>query len=170
MDLSLAKIKGIGPSRLKALNAAGIYTVRDMVMFLPRDYRDLSVFTPLNEVRPGGVYSVKVRVAGEPSQRRARKLVITKVYVTDDTETLPVVWYNQPWLKEHMTRGRELMLYGRCEARGGSIQFSSPTIEKETGLIPVYRNVQGVPARAVRQSVDMKCIYTKKTTVSAKNC
>ena len=154
MDVSLSGIKGIGPARLKAFNAVGIHTVRDLVMFLPRDYRDLSVFTPLNEVRPGGVYSVKVRVAGEPSQRRARKLVITKVYVTDDTETLPVVWYNQPWLKEHMTRGRELMLYGRCEARGGSIQLSSPAIEQETGLIPVYRNIPGVPAKAVRQSVE----------------
>ncbi|MBP3410166.1 MAG: ATP-dependent DNA helicase RecG [Clostridia bacterium] len=154
MDVSLSGIKGIGPARLKAFNAVGIHTVRDLVMFLPRDYRDLSVFTPLNEVRPGGVYSVKVRVAGEPSQRRARKLVITKVYVTDDTETLPVVWYNQPWLKEHMTRGRELMLYGRCEARGGSIMLSSPAIEQETGLIPVYRNVPGVPAKAVRQSVE----------------
>jgi ATP-dependent DNA helicase RecG len=105
MDVSLSGIKGIGPARLKAFNAVGIHTVRDLVMFLPKDYRDLSVFTPLNEVRPGGVYSVKVRVAGEPSQRRARKLVITKVYVTDDTETLPVVWYNQPWLKEQLTRG-----------------------------------------------------------------
>jgi len=154
MDVSLSGIKGIGPARLKAFNAVGIHTVRDLVMFLPRDYRDLSVFTPLNEIRPGGVYSVKVRVAGEVSQRRARKLVITKVYVTDDTETLPVVWYNQPWLKDQLTRGRELMLYGRCEARGGAIQLSSPTVEQETGLIPVYRNITGIPAKAVRQSVE----------------
>ena len=99
MNLSLSGIKGIGPARLKAFEAAGIRTVRDLVMFLPRDYRDLSVFTPLSEIQPGETVSVKVRVAGEVSQRRARRLVITKVYVTDDSDTLPVVWYNQPWLK-----------------------------------------------------------------------
>ena len=153
MNLSLSGIKGIGPARLKAFEAVGIRTVRDLVMFLPRDYRDLSVFTPLSEIQPGETVSVKVRVAGEVSQRRARRLVITKVYVTDDTDTLPVVWYNQPWLKEQLARGRELMLHGRCEARGGTIQLSSPTIEQETGLIPVYRNIPGIPAKAVRQCV-----------------
>ena len=154
MNLSLAGIKGIGPARLKAFEAAGIHTIRDLVMFLPKDYRDLSVFTPLEEVRPGEIVSVKVRVAGEVSQRRARKLVITKVYVTDDTETLPVVWYNQPWLKEQLTRGRELMLHGRVEVRGGAIQISSPNIEQEQGMLPVYRNIPGIPAKAVRQSVE----------------
>ena len=153
-DVSLSTIRGIGPARLKAFEAAGIRSVRDLVMFLPRDYRDLSAFTPLCELRPGEAYSVHVRVAGEVSQRRARKLVITKVYVTDGSETMAVVWYNQPWLKDQLTRDRELMLYGRCEARGGSLQLSSPTIEQETGLIPVYRSISGVPPKAVRQSVE----------------
>ena len=153
-DVSLSTIRGIGPARLKAFEAAGIRSVRDLVMFLPRDYRDLSAFTPLCEVRPGETVSVRVRVAGEASQRRARRLVITKVYVTDGSETMAAVWYNQPWLKDQLTRDRELLLYGRCEARGGSIQLSSPTIEQETGLIPVYRSISGVPPKAVRQSVE----------------
>ena len=154
MDVSLNGVRGIGPARLKAFHEAGIDSVRDLVMFLPRDYRDLTAFTPLDEIQPGETVSVKVRVVGEPSQRRARKLVITKVYVTDDTQTLPVVWYNQPWLKEQLTRGRELMLCGRCEVRGGTIQISSPTIEQEAGLLPVYRSIPGVPAKAMRACVE----------------
>lgn len=154
MDIALSQIRGIGPARLKAFEAAGIRSVRDLIMFLPKDYRDLSRFKPLAELRTGDIAPVKVRVVGEAVQRRARKLVITKVFVTDDTETLPVVWYNQPWLKDQMTRGRELMLYGRCEARGGGVQITSPAIEQETGLIPVYKNIPGIPAKAVRQCVE----------------
>lgn len=154
MDIDLSQIRGVGPARLKALEAAGIKSVRDLVMFLPKDYRDLSQLKTLAELRVGEIAPVKVRVVGEATQRRVKKLVITKVYVTDDTETLPVVWYNQPWLKEQMTRGRTLMLYGRCEARGGSLQITSPVIEQETGLIPIYRNISGIPAKAVRQCVE----------------
>ena len=154
MDLPLSGIRGIGPARLKAFEAAGIRSVRDLVMFLPRDYRDLSQFTPLSELRPGDMAALRVRVAGEATQRRARKLVVTKVYVTDGTETLPAVWYNQPWLKDQLAPGRELMLYGRCEARGGGLQISSPSIEHEAGLLPVYRSVPGVPAKAVRLCVE----------------
>ena len=63
MNMPLNGIRGIGPARLKAFQAAGIHSVRDLVMFLPRDYRDLSAFSPLNEIRPGEIVSVKVRVA-----------------------------------------------------------------------------------------------------------
>ena len=154
MDYSLKGIRGVGPARQQAFEKAGIHTIRDLIMFLPKDYRDLSQFTPLREIRPGETVSVRVRVAGEVSQRHVRRLTITKVYVTDDTETLPVVWYNQPWLKNQLEKGRELMLHGRCEARGGGIQISSPSIETEAGLIPVYRAIPGVPAKAVRQSIE----------------
>ena len=47
MDFSLTQIKGIGLARLKAFEAAGIRTVRELVMCLPREYRDFTQITPL---------------------------------------------------------------------------------------------------------------------------
>jgi hypothetical protein len=86
MDISLSEIKGIGSARLKAFEAAGIRTVRELVMFLPKEYRDLSATVPLAGLQPGDTAAVRVRVAGEAGMRRARKLTIVKVYVTDGTE------------------------------------------------------------------------------------
>lgn len=154
MDISLSGIKGIGPARLKAFEAAGIRTVRELVMFLPREYRDLTHTVPLAALKPGDTAAVRVRVAGEVSERRARRLLITKVYVTDDTDTVQVVWYNQPWLKKQMEPGRELLLYGKAEHRQGYLSLVSPTVEQGQGLIPVYRNIAGIPAKALRQSVE----------------
>ncbi len=154
MDISLTGIKGIGPARLKAFEAAGIRTVRELVMFLPREYRDLTHTVPLAALKPGDTAAVRVRVAGEVSERRARRLLITKVYVTDDTDTIQVVWYNQPWLKKQMEPGRELLLYGKAEHKQGYLSLVSPTVEQGQGLIPVYRNIAGIPARALRQSVE----------------
>ena len=74
--------------------------------------------------------------------------------MTDDTETLPVVWYNQPWLKNNLPKGRELLLYGKLETKRGYLQLSSPTIEQEEGLIPVYRAISGVPQKLLRQLVE----------------
>ncbi len=154
MDISLSRIKGIGPARLKAFEAAGITTVRELVMFLPKEYRDLTQTVPLSELRPGDTACVKVKVAGEASQRRAKRLVITKLYVTDGTDTVPVIWYNQPWLKNQMQPGRELLLYGKAEHKQGYVTLVSPAIEQGQGLIPVYRNIAGIPAKALRQSVE----------------
>lgn len=154
MDIALTGIKGIGPARLKAFEAAGIHTVRELVMFLPKEYRDLSAPVPLSELKPGDTAAVRVRVAGEVSERRARRLVITRLYVTDGTEVIPVIWYNQPWLKKQMTPDRELLLYGKAELKNGYVTLISPAIEQGDGLIPVYRNIPGIPAKALRQSVE----------------
>ena len=154
MDFPLTHIKGIGPARVKAFEAAGIRTVRELVMFLPKEYRDLNTTVPLAALQPGDTACVRVRVAGEVSERRARRLLITKLYVTDDTDTVPVVWYNQPWLKKQMAPGRELLLYGRAEMKQGYVTLVSPTIESGQGLIPVYRSIPGIPAKALRQSVE----------------
>ncbi len=144
MDFPLSDIRGIGPARVNALAAVGLYTVRDLVMFLPRDYRDLTNTVPLRELRPGQTAAVRVQVVGEVMQKRVRRLVITKVFVSDGSDTMGVVWYNQPWLKEQLSVGREMTLYGRCEARGGAIQISSPAIENAGGIVPVYRSVPGM--------------------------
>ena len=154
MDISLSSIKGIGPARVKAFEAAGIRTVRELTMFLPKEYRDLTNTVPLEALKPGDTAAVRVRVAGEVSERRARRLLITKLYVTDDTDTIPVIWYNQPWLKKQMTPGRALTLYGKAEMKQGYVTLVSPTIEAGEGLVPVYRNIPGIPAKALRQSVE----------------
>ena len=153
MDISLSQIRGIGPARLKAFEAAGIRTVRELTMFLPKEYRDLTQTTPLAMLQPGEAAAVRVRVTGEVMERRARRLLITRVYVTDDSDTVQVVWYNQPWLKKQLTPGRELLLYGKAEHRQGYLSLVSPTIEQSEGLVPVYRAIAGIPAKALRQSV-----------------
>lgn len=152
--MSLSGIRGIGPSRLKALNQVGIYTVRDLAMQLPRDYRDLTKTTPLSALKAGEVAAVHVRVSGEVREQRAKKLLITKVFVTDDTEIVPVVWYNQPWLKNQLTKGRELLLYGKAEWKKGVLYLVSPTIEQSETLIPVYKAIAGLPAKSMRAAVE----------------
>ena len=154
MDLPLSEVKGIGPARLKALADAGITSVRELVMDLPREYRDLRESTPLCEAKAGESAAYRVQVAGDATEQRARRLLITRVYVTDGTETLMAVWYNQPWLKKQLPRGRELLLYGKAEIRRGALQLVSPTIETGEEILPVYKPIPGVPQKVFRQLVE----------------
>ena len=93
MDFALSSIKGIGPARAKAFEAAGIRSVRELVMNLPKEYRDLTCTTPLCELKAGDTAAVRVRVAGQVTEQRAKRLLITKVYVTDGTDTIPVICF-----------------------------------------------------------------------------
>ncbi len=154
MNIPLSEVKGIGPARLKALAEAGIYSVRELVMYLPREYRDMLEPTPLCDAHPGEMCACRVRVAGDVVEQRAKKLLITRVYVTDGTETLMAVWYNQPWLKKQLPRGREMLLYGKVEQKRGVTQLVSPVIESEEKIVPVYKPIPGVQQKTLRQLME----------------
>ena len=154
MNIPLSQVKGIGPSRILALANAGINSVRDMVLYLPKEYRDMLESTPLCDARPGEMLACRVRVAGDVVEQRAKKLLITKVYVTDGTETMQAVWYNQPWLKKQLPRGREMLLYGKVEIKRGVTQLVSPAIESDEQIVPVYKPIPGIPQKTFRQLME----------------
>ncbi len=154
MNYPLSQVKGIGPSRVVALANAGIHSVRDMVLYLPKEYRDMLESVPLCEARPGSMIACRVKVAGDVTEQRVKKLLITKVYVTDGTETLQAVWYNQPWLKKQLPRGREMLLYGKVEIKRGVTQLVSPVIESDEQIVPVYKPIPGIPQKTFRQLME----------------
>ncbi len=153
MDVELSRVPGLGPSRLKALETAGIRTAREMVARLPSGYRDLSSPVPIGDLRAGDEAAVLVKVEGSAVETRAAGLLITRAYVSDGTDAIPVVWYNQPWLKRQLQPGRELLLYGRVEFRRGTLQMTCPAIERERAIVPVYRPVAGIPPKAFRDAM-----------------
>ena len=153
MDFPLTELPGVGKARLDAFHAAGIDSVRGLLAVLPKDYRDLTHIVSLADMRPGADAACRVRVAGEVSEHRAGRLLITRVYVTDGEDTVAAVWYNQPWLKKQLYRGRELLLYGRVEARKGYLQLTCPAIEREGGITPIYKAIPGVPNKTLQNCV-----------------
>lgn len=152
-NTELTHIKGLGPKRAEALQLAGIRTAQDFLYYLPREYRDLSRITPLCELRAGESCAMRVRVAAPATTVRASGVILTRAVVSDGTEALPAVWFNQPWLREQLKVGRELLLYGRAEVKNGRMQLSCPSIETEQGLVPVYKPIPGVPTKMLRSVI-----------------
>jgi len=151
--MNLSDLKGVGNARLKALNEAGIHTLHDLVMYFPAGYRDLSTIVPLFEMTAGRTAAVKVTVASPATQVYAKGLMITRCTVSDGTDAVNCVWYNQPWLKANLPVGRKLLLYGRAEMKGAKLTLVCPSFETEEGLIPYYKSVAGIAPKTLSQMV-----------------
>ena len=150
MDSPLTTLKGVGAARQKALETAGLRTVCDLIEYLPQSYRDLNDVRPLALLSAGDEAAVRVRVAGGVNVYFAsKKLTVIRVKVQDESGKMTAVWYNQPWLRETLTPGRELLLYGKCEMRSGTLQLMCPAIEEGNGLKPVYKSIAGVSPKVL---------------------
>ena len=163
-DTPVRYARGVGPARAALLAELGVSTVRDLLYMLPRRVEDRSRLRPIYELRHGAVETVQGTIGAvrQFRPRGRRGLVITRAAVTDGSGVLHAVWYNQPYLARHLTRGRAVVLHGRVARRSGEIQMAAPEFElvddgEETlhvgRIVPVYRSTSGLSQRVLRTTV-----------------
>ncbi|MDD3335579.1 MAG: ATP-dependent DNA helicase RecG [Eubacteriales bacterium] len=153
--MELSALTGIGKTRLDALHAAGIFSLRDLLYAVPWKYRDASQITLLKDLAPGRQSLVKVLRQGEAKRSffGAKKSRVTCTF-TDESGSITACWFNQPWMRENLNKGTRFFLCGMVEGR----QMLNPTLEKEIRIVPLYRPIEGLPQRThetiVRQALE----------------
>ena len=162
------KIHGVGPRSLQHLNKLGIFTVRDLLWYFPFRYNDYSQIKKINELQEGEIVSLIVRIKKISIYRSPRKrMFIINAQVEDDTGVLPVIWFNQVYLRQIFKPGMIVSLSGKVRTQGKKFILSSPNYEiissvssdttdivsqlEHTGrLVPVYPETKGFTSRAIR--------------------
>ncbi len=129
MDLSqeVTSIKGVGAKTAASLNKAGIFTVRDLLYFLPRDYENFQAAVKIKDLRPG-----KVMIRGKISDLKANYtrrhgLSITTGQISDETGVIRVVWFNQPYRAKQFDESKEYYFTGNYDLKRGRYQLTSPS-------------------------------------------
>jgi ATP-dependent DNA helicase RecG len=157
LDTPLRYLKGVGEKTEKLLNKLEIYTVYDLLCFLPRDYKDFTETVPVESLAEGAEAAVCCTVEGEPKLNRIRRnLNILKFTVGDGTGRLAVYYFNQPYLKDHIKAGDTLYLLGRMQKKGREARMDNPLLERgkpEHPILPVYRLTAGLNQKKLRQFI-----------------
>ena len=84
LQASLGTVRGIGPVRLRALEAAGFFTIEDLLRHLPARYEDRRTILQVSEVRTPGVVTVVARIENAPAGALQTRID------ADDAHALPV--------------------------------------------------------------------------------
>ena len=148
--MELKDLKGLGKVRLESLSAAGIFSLRDLLSFLPKGYKDVSELTPIGELRPGEAAAVRARVKTGPRLSRYRGLTSVTATLEDDTGHVPCVWYNQPWMMNQLAFEGKRIFYGRAEVKNKRLTLLNPTREEAQRITPIYRPLPGIPGKVMR--------------------
>src|SRR5207253_9724624 len=78
-------VKGVAPQRAELLGQRGIYTLEDLLGYLPFRYEDRLHFSKVKDIQPHGTYTIRARVmSGQAVRRRRCRDAIYHLLVQDD--------------------------------------------------------------------------------------
>ena len=154
----LSRVKGVGAKTSEQLGAAGLFTVNDLITFLPRAHEDFSEVVSIADIRPGKM-TIKARCEKISTRPVRRGLRLTTATLVDDTGKLQAIWFNQPYRTTQLASSEdEFYFSGEFEFNYNRYQLSNPSAEKVSDmpvqtdrLLPVYRQVKGLKSQLVRK-------------------
>ena len=138
--------------------------MEDLLFHLPFRYEDRSAFLPIAALAPGARATVRGRVMTAVLRRtRARGFTIFEAVIEDGSGAIRAVFFNQPYLRTLLPRGRDVILYGEATpARHGrhGLVLQSPQIEVvpagdteaiHTGrVVPIHPRLPEMSPRTIR--------------------
>src|SRR5580698_6641588 len=123
-------VKGVGPRIGEVLAAKGIYTVGDLLHYLPFRYEDRLNPRGISELRAGEMATVvgEVRNSG---LFRTRGAPIFQLTVGQGRSRLRCLWFNATYLQDKFKPGQMIALYGKVEEdqRSRELQIVQPQFE-----------------------------------------
>lgn len=171
LETPVAKLPLIGPTFARRLKRLGIETAEDLLYHFPFRYEDYSIVAPIVSLQDGETVTVQGEVSEMKNVYTRHGKKIQKAKISDDTGTLEVVWYNQPFLVRTIHQGQKVSLSGKVSQFGKNLVMESPDYEilKEplaanhqqlvtihTGrLVPIYPETGRVSSKWLRSRINL---------------
>ena len=162
-------IKGVGPQRAELLAGRGIYTLGDLLGYLPFRYEDRIHFSKVGDIQPNGTYTIRARVVGGQAirSRRFRRDAIYHLLVQDEAGgLLACKFFHGGYLEGRFETGQPLILHGKAEIdrlRPARLEMINPQIEllnseeidsAEVGrIVPIYEAIGTISSKQIRRAM-----------------
>lgn len=159
MSSSIGEVKGVGPALEKALASLGIKTVDDILDYFPRRYEDFSVVSKISKLQPGAV-TVEAVVESVTSKYIRRGMHITEAIVSDESGSLKITWFNQPYRANALKKGSKYFFSGTYELSYRQMRLMNPSAElaveftlNTARIVPVYRENKNITSKQIRKVI-----------------
>lgn len=157
---SVSMLKGIGEQRERKLQKLGISTIEDLLTHYPREYKDRSEILKIADLPMDEPSTFLAQVKEEGQNSRHGRLVYTRMKVYDETGSVGVLWYNQPYMKNSLKIGEWYLFSGKLQKKYGRKEILSPEVERigenfaGGRIIPVYPASEGVSQKMLRNLME----------------
>ncbi len=160
LKTSISKLTRVGKTTVRRLEKLGLKTAEDLIHHWPFRYDDYSKILTITELKTKKSGTVKAKINLIANHRSPRKkITITEAIVSDKTDSVKVVWFNQPFLTKILKPGQEVYLAGKVDYDDYyGLQFLNPSYEICRGkspihtgrLVPIYSTTINLSQKQIR--------------------
>lgn len=175
LSKKVSLLPGVGDKTETKLSKLGIKTFQDLLFYFPRTYKNLSEIKPIATSKEGEECTFEATVQSIETRKsfRRRRMAITEALIGDKTGSIPVIWFNQPYLSKTLKIGNIYLFNGKVKLGRMGLQLQSPTFEPikkdQTHIgriVPIYPATEGITPRMLRfyiKTVIDQCGAVKET-------
>ncbi|NUM25546.1 MAG: ATP-dependent DNA helicase RecG [Candidatus Buchananbacteria bacterium] len=155
----VSQITRVGKTTADRLKRLEIETVNDLIFYYPWRWEDLSKISKISELKTGELSTIKVKIQLLSSRRSlAKRKILTEGLVADESGSLKIVWFNQPFLAKTLQIGDEVYFSGKVDFGRYGFQMTNPVYEKVTNgstthtarIVPIYPLTHSLTAKQIR--------------------
>ncbi len=165
LETEVQYLKGVGPKLAQVLSKLNIYTLGDLLFHLPRRYEDRRHFRKIAHARSGEAITVAGKLVTVDNVKVRNNMTLTKAYLDDGSGVLELVWYNQPYMKDTLSKLRNsvIVAYGVVKESPYGLQMETPEWEdlpdgadpdsllSVNRIVPIYPLTEGIRQKRMRQ-------------------
>jgi ATP-dependent DNA helicase RecG len=153
----VSDLKGVGDAVSKKLAYLGLKTVADLIDYFPRRYDDYSLTTTIAKLKPGPV-TIEAEIKQVKGRYVRRGLHITEAVASDDTGSVRLVWFNQPYRAASLKSDTRYFIAGEFGLNYRHLSIMNPSVEmvsefpvNAARIVPVYRETKGLTSKQIRR-------------------
>ncbi len=163
LNKPLSGLKQIGDKRAQALQKLGVSTIYQLLFFFPRSYRDWRQTMPLDQLIEEELVLIGGRII-DSNLAQTRTISIVKAQISDDSDLITAVWYNQPFVQRQLYAGREIVLLGKLSQKYGQREFAVQQYEFldkgfKPQIMPIYRATAALSTKLIAKIIS-DCLQT----------
>lgn len=157
----LSDLPGIGKVRAEAFSRLGVFCVRDLLYHFPRAYENRGDVRPVATAADGTAHALLLTVGTEPKTARLRRgMNVTKFRAFDESGTVEISFFNQPYCRSVFTVGSEFRFYGKLTPGKKRASMINPAYERAEGdrplpeMNPRYPLTEGLNGKTIASAVE----------------
>ncbi len=155
----MTEVKGVGNEMTKKFASLGIRNVSELIDYYPRRYDDYSQVQPINKIKPGQV-TIKAFIKQAKGRYVRRGLHITEAVASDDTGSVRLIWFNQPYRAAALKSDQEYYISGEFALSRQRLSIQNPSAElvnnfpiNTARIVPIYKETKGFKSAQIRRAL-----------------